>query len=355
MVSRTILLAFAAVATVAAVGARAAEPLAVPTVAVGSAGRDAGFEVDGSLQAVRQSTLGAQVGGNVVQLAVKAGDRVKAGQLLVRIDERDVQAGLAQREAALVQAEAEQRNAKVNAERTRELRRQGFVSQAALDVAETQLQGADAGVRQAQAARAQAALARGFAAVTAPFDAVVLATLVDAGDLATPGRPLVTVYAPGAIRAVVQLPGSRSLQARAASAVEVTLPDGRRVAPVARTELPGADAVSQTVEWRFDLPPAAAAGLVPGQNVRVHFAGAGAGAAAAAPSNARPTVPAAAVLRRGELTAVYVQRGEGFVLQAVRTGAAVGDAVEVLAGLKAGDRIAADAVRAGLEGAVAAK
>ncbi len=340
----------AAALLLAATPALAAPAVPVPVVSVGSAGVSAGFEVDASLQAVRQGTLGAQVGGNVVQLAVKAGDRVKAGQLLVRIDERDVQAGLAQRDAALVQAEAEQRNAKVNAERTRELRRQGFVSQAALDMAETQLQGADAGVRQAQAARAQAALARGFAAVTAPFDAVVQATHVDAGDLATPGRPLVTVYAPGAMRAVVQLPASRSLQARTASGIEITLPDGRRVNPVARTELPGADAVSQTVEWRLDLPPAVAAGLVPGQNVRVRFAG-----GAAAPAGQRPTVPVTALLRRGELTAVYVQRGEGFVLQAVRTGAAVGDAVEVLAGLKSGDRIAADAVRAGLEGAVAAK
>lgn len=324
-------------------------PVSVPTVTVGRVDAVAGFEMDASLQAVRQSTLGAQVGGTVLQLAVKAGDRVKAGQVLVRIDERDVQAGLARAEAAVAQADAEARNAQTNADRTRELRTQGFVSQAALDVAETQRQAARAGLRQAEAARAQAALARGFAAVTAPFDAVVQATLVDAGDLATAGRPLVTLYAPGALRAVVQLPSSRSAAARAATAVDVLLPDGRRLVPSARTELPSADAVSQTVEWRLDLPPAAGAGLAPGQAVRVRFAG------GSAPAPAALSVPEAAVLRRGELTAVYVQQGEQFALRAVRLGATAGGQVEVLSGLRAGERVAADAVRAGLGGAVAAR
>ncbi len=348
MVSRRTLLAAAAALSFAG-AAGAVEAPAVPTVAVGAAGAASGFEIDGSLQALRQSTLGAQVGGNVMQLAVKAGDRVKAGQLLVRIDERDVQAGLARGDAGVAQAEAEFRNARLAAERSRELRAQGFVSQAALDVAETQLKGAQAGLQQAQAGRAQAALARSFAAVTAPFDAIVLATHVEAGDLATPGRPLVTLFAPGALRAVVQLPASRSALARAATGVQVQLPGGAWVAPVARAELPVADAVSQTVEWRLDLPRDAAAGLAPGQNVRVRFAG----SAAPATGGARPSVPASAVLRRGELTAVYVQQPTGFVLKAVRLGAASGDQVEVLAGLKAGERVAVDAVRAGLAGAAA--
>ena len=326
----------------------AAEPAAVPTVVVGAAMSSGGFEIDGSLQTLRQSTVGAQVGGSVLRLAVKAGDRVKAGQLLVRIDERDVQAGLARSDAAVAQADAELRNARLNAERTRELRAQNFISQAALDVAETQWRAAQAGLQQAQAGRAQAALARGFAAAVAPFDATVLATHVEAGDLAAPGRPLVTLYAPGALRAVVQLPSSRSAAARAATSAQVQLPDGRWVTPTSRTELPGADAVSQTVEWRLDLPAAAAAGVVPGQSIRVRFNG------AVATASGRPSVPAAAVLRRGELSAVYVQQGSQFVLKAVRLGAAAGGSIEVLAGLKAGERVAADAVRAGLAGAAAA-
>lgn len=347
------LLALSAAALLAgAASVPAVAAVSVPTVAVGSATRGAGFETDATLQALQQSTVGAQIAGNVLQLAVKAGDRVRAGQVLLRIDERDAQAGLARAEAGLAQADAEQRNAQTHVQRTRDLRAQGFVSQAALDVAETQLKAADAGVQQARAARAQAALARGFAAVTAPFDAVVLATHVEAGDLAAPGRPLVTLYAPGRVRAVVNLAASRSAAARTATTTEVQLPDGRWVVPVARTELPGTDAVSQTVEWRLDLAPADGAALLPGQSVRVRFAG-GTATAAAAPAG-RLVVPAAAVLRRGELTAVYAAQDGRFVLKAVRLGAAVGDGIEVLAGLKSGERVALDPVRAGLAGAVPA-
>jgi hypothetical protein len=170
---------------------------------------------------------------------------------------------------------------------------------------------------------------------------------VEAGDLAAPGRALATLYAPGRLRAVAQVPSTRSALARAATRVEVQLPDGRWVAPVARTELPSADPVSQTVEWRLDLAPEQAAAFAPGQSVQVRFAGA---APAGAP--VRPLLPASAVLQRGELSAVYVAQDGRFVLRPVRLGAVQGDSgVEVLAGLKAGERYAVDAVRAGLAGA----
>lgn len=297
------------------------------------------------LEPLRQATVSAQLGGNVLALLVKAGDRVKAGQALARIDERDAQAGMQRSEAGLTQAEAEARNARVAVERSRELRAQGFVSQAALDNAETQLKAAQAGVQQAQAARSQAALARGFAVVSAPFDGVVLATHLEAGDLASPGRAIATLFAPGALRAVAQVPLSQAEAARRATQIEVELADGQRVKPVRQAELASADPVSQTVEWRLDLPPTAQQGLLPGQAARVWFTG----AAAPAAGSAALRLPASAVLRRGELTAVYVAQGSGFALRAVRLGADRGaDGIEVLAGLKAGEKVAADALKAGL-------
>jgi len=320
-----------------------AQAAPVPTVTVGAGAATGGFEIDGSVQALRQATVAAQIGGNVLSLLVKAGDRVKAGQALARIDDRDAAAGLARTDAGVAQADAEWRNARTAAERTRDLRGKGFVSQAALDVAETQLKAAQAGLQQAQGARSQAALARGFAAVTAPFDGVVLATHLDAGDLASPGRAVATLYAPGAMRAVVQVPASRAEVARLAVARQVRLPSGAWVAPVHGTELPVIDAVAQTIEWRLDLP--ASALVQPGQNVAVRFEG----ATPAAGASKALVVPTAAVLRRGELEAVYLAQGTQFVLRAVRLGASRGAAgTEVLAGLKAGDVVAADAVRAGL-------
>lgn len=357
-------LAGLSLAVAAALPAAAARP--VPTVLAQAATAAGQQQLDGVLQPVKQATLAAQVGGNVLALAVKAGDRVRAGQLVARVDERDAQAALLRGEAGVAQAEAELRNAKLNAERSQALKAQGFVSQAAVDQADTQYKAAQAGLQQAQAGRAQAALARGFTAISAPFDAVVLATHVEAGDLAAPGRPIATVYAPGALRAVVQVPASLAASAKAATSVQVLLADGRRLQPATRQLLPAADAVSQTVEWRLELPAsadAAAAPLLPGQAVQVQWQGpagaASVGAAAGLPSAgtvaAAPVLPATAVLRRGELTAVYVAQGQRFVLRAVRLGAARGGAgIEVLAGLKPGERVAADAVAAGLADAVPA-
>jgi RND family efflux transporter MFP subunit len=321
--------------------------VSVATTIVQTASASRSLEIDGAIQPVKQATVAAQVGGTVLALLVKAGDRVKAGQLLARIDERSAAAGLAQSDAGVAQADAQWRNARTQLERTRELRAQGYLSQAALESADTQFKAAEAGLQQAQAGRSQAALARGFAAVTAPFDGLVLATHLDTGDLATPGRPVVTIYAPGALRAVVQLPASQAALARSAQRIEVQLPDQRWVSPIKRTDLPTADTVSQTVEWRLDLSGADSASLLPGQTVRVRFAGA-ASPAAANTGSATLSVPTAAVLHRGELTAVYVAQGEQFVLRAVRTGAEQGASVEVLAGLKAGERIALDAIKAGL-------
>jgi RND family efflux transporter MFP subunit len=302
-----------------------------------------GFELDGVIQPVRQSVVSAQAGGRVATLLVKAGDPVRAGQLLAAIDDREAQTGVQRSQAQVAQAQAELRNAQANFKRTRDLQAQGFVSAAALDTADSQLKGALAGRDQAGAGAAQSALAQGFTRVTAPFDGWVLQTQVEAGDLAVPGKPLLTLYAPLPLRAVVQVPVSRAGVAQAAGAVEVQLPNAQWIRPVSRSTVPTADPVSQTIEWRLELPADAAKTLLPGQQVRVRFAGGQA---------SRRVVPGAAILRRGELTAVYVVAGNGFSLKAVRLGADHGaDGVEVLAGLLESDRVALDPVKAGLAGA----
>lgn len=330
-------------------GVARAQGVTVPVLAVQSAAAGATVALEAVLQPLRQATVAAQVPGTVLALTVKAGEAVRSGQVLARLDTRDADTGVQRSAAALAQAQAEAANAQTHLQRTRDLRAQGFVSQAALDVAETQARAAQAGVQAAQAANAQASLARGFATVTAPFDGVVLATHLDAGDLAAPGRAVLTLYAPGALRAEVQVPASRVAEARAATQVRVHLPDGREVEPVRRQLMAGADPVAQTVEWRLDLPVATSDGLLPGQRVTAHFSAPAAPAAAAA---AVPRLPQAAILRRGELTAVYVAREDGFVLRAVRLGADRGaEGVEVLSGLRADERVAANALQAGLAGA----
>lgn len=315
---------------------------AVQSKAVGS-----GFDMDGVVQPVKQSTVSAQASGRLVTLGVKAGDPVRAGQLLATIDDRETQTGVQRSRAQVAQAQAELRHAQANFDRTRDLLAQGFVSKAAMDTADAQLKSAQAGRDQASAGEKQSGLSQGFTRVSAPFDAFVLQTLAEAGDLAFPGKPLLTLYAPLPLRVVVQVPVSRSVQVQGSTAVEmqVSAADGSQqwIRPSQTSHLPSADAVSQTIEWRLELPASASKAVLPGQQIRVRFA---------AGQSQRLLVPASAVLRRGELTAVYAVSGQGFVLKAVRLGADHGAAgVEVLAGLTDTDRVALDPVRAGLAGA----
>ena len=323
--------------------------LAVPTVTLAAGQTAETTQFDGVIQAVRQSTVAAQIPGNIVARLVKAGDAVKAGQVLVKVDSRDTQAALDMRQAEVAQAQAQLQNAKLQWERNQSLRAQGFISAAALDSAQAQWKAAQAAFAAAQAGRNQAALAKGYANIVAPFDGLVLSTEAEVGDLAAPGRPILTLYSPQAMRAVVQVPASQAEALKGAKQAEVKTAQGW-MAPSKITALPGADPVSQTVEWRLDLP-ASVKGLMPGQTLTVRWTGSTPSVTAA---SAGPlSVPASAVVRRGELSAVYVVRDGHFVLQAVRTGPSAGNTpVTLWSGVKAGDRIAVDAVRAGLAGAI---
>ncbi|MFZ2650311.1 MAG: biotin/lipoyl-binding protein, partial [Burkholderiaceae bacterium] len=130
----------------------AAQPsVLVPITTVARSSAAAAMSLDGTLQPVRQSTVAAQSGGNVVALLVKAGETVRSGQVLARLDPREPQAFVARADAAVSQAQAALTAAQQNADRTRELRTQSFVSQAALDLALTQLAAAQAGLAQAAA------------------------------------------------------------------------------------------------------------------------------------------------------------------------------------------------------------
>ena len=327
-----------------------AQPAPVPTTVVQAKQVGSMVVLDGVIEPVKQSVVSAQASGRIATLAVKAGDKVRAGQTLATIDDREATAGLQRSQAQVNQADAELRNAQANLTRTKDLQEKGFVSKAALDMADAQYQSALAMRDQATAGARQSGLAQGFTRVTAPFDGWILQTHAQVGDLAVPGKPLLTVYAPQPLRAVVQVPASRSqsVQSATQTSVKVDAAQGKAmwIIPSSRTAIPSADPVSQTTEWRLDIPAKDAASLVPGQQVQVQFL------QAQSSPVAKLLVPQAAVVRRGELTAVYVVSGQGFSLRAVRLGVQQGsDAVEVLAGLAAGDVIALEPLRAGVAGA----
>jgi len=320
---------------------------AVKVVAVGQKSVANYSDIDGVVEAVMQSTLSSQIPGRVLSLNVKAGDRVKAGQVLATIDDRETQTGVLRSQAQLQQSDAELRQLQIALKRTQELKTQGFVSSAALDLAEAQYKAAQAGRDSAGAATAQAKVTQSFSKVSAPYDAWVLETSAQAGDLALPGKPLITIYAPQPLRVVVQWPASQKSSLPKLNDIQIQS-GSETFKPVAMQIMPNADGISQTIGIKLDLPrTGAVVNASPGQQVQVRIAGA---------AQAKGLVPKSAILRRGEITAVYVAQENGFAMKLVRLGADHGSAgVEIWAGLKDGDLIAIDAVQAGMRGAHVAK
>lgn len=307
------------------------------------------ISAEASIEALNQATLAAQMPGRIVDLAVDVGDRVRKGQILLRIDPAEAAAGVAAADAAIAQAEATRLTASADYDRARSLVERKFLSQSALDSARSQFQAADAQLRAARAQRTQAATVEGYATVVSPLNGVVAARHIEAGEMAQPGRTLLTVYDPVHMRAVADLAPQRLAQLGDGVLRATVELNGshRMLESAAVTVLPAADARTHTRRLRIDLPPGTE-GVQPGSFARVHFHPVPAAAASAAPV----LIPAVSVLRRGELTAVYVAEGEGrFSLRQVRLGRTVADgtAVEVLSGLKGDETLALDPVQAGIQ------
>jgi membrane fusion protein, multidrug efflux system len=329
-------------------GPAPAAAAALATAPVQAAGGPALQGFDAVVEAVRSSVVAPQVAGAIVALEVQPGDRVKAGQVLARIDARSAEHGASASDAQVRSAQAQLDVAAQDFQRQRQLHERQYISPAALERAEAQFKATQAQVAaqlaQARAARTQSSLH----VLRAPFAGVVAAVPVALGDMALPGKPLLSLYEPGALRVSAALP--QSLLGAPLDGLKIefpSLPEPQRwfaPAPAALQLLPTLDAATHTRELRVVLPADARA-LAPGLFARVWLpvADAGAGTGAGATPAPRVFVPASAVVRRAELTAVYVVDAKGLPqLRQVRLGRARGSDVEVLSGLSAGQRVALD-------------
>lgn len=319
--------------------ADAAPPAA--TVSANGAAVRAEAAFDGVVEAVRQTVIASQVAGAVVQLSVKAGDRVAAGQVLARIDARSAEQSAVAGEAQLRAVRATLEVARRDFERQQQLHAERFISSAALDRARAEFQASQAQVA-AQAAQLEVARTQsGLHIVRAPYAGVISEVPVAQGDMAMPGRALATIYDPAALRVSAAIPQSAAAAIEAATAgarVELpALPAAQRSLPAARLQLlPAADAGTHTVTVRAELP-AALVGVAPGQFARLWLP-------LASSSVASTWVPLKAVVRRAEMTGLYVLDGTGrALLRQVRLGRTSGDQVEVLTGLGAEEKVVTDA------------
>jgi len=288
------------------------------------------FSAEGVIEAVQQSMVAAQLVGRILEVRADAGQVVRQGELLMRIDAREAN-------EAAAGAAAQYRNAKADFERTQRLVQQKFLSPAALDKAKAAFEAAAAN-------RGAATVMQSHAAIVAPISGIVARRHGELGDLAQPGKPLFTIYEPGALRVTASVPQYRLRAMRAVKEARIEFPElGKWLDSTSVTVLPTADAGTHVSPVRVGLPGKTGdmAGIVPGMFARVHFV---------VGQAIRKTVPAGAVVRRGEVAAVYVQSPDGKLgLRQLRLGEVVGGGeTEVLAGLAAGEQVVTDPVKAGI-------
>lgn len=325
-------------------------------------------EVVGSVRSRRVVRVAAQVSARVLEVARQAGERVRAGEVLVRLDERESAARLRQMRETLVaveaagesarqreaQAEARLTQARAAFERTRGLFERQAATQAGLEDAERARVEAEAGLADAKAAVASAAAQRESAraatteaeaalshlTLTAPFDGLVSERRVEPGDLANPGEPLLVLLDPAALRVEAAVREGLIARLSRGQALEVELPSsGARLTGTVSELLPAADPRTRTFEVHVDLPrpeePRDGAAASPA----VH---AGMFARLRVPLGDREVVraPAAALERVGQLWTVLVDERGTWRRRVVTRGEELGDgAVEVLSGLAGGERI----------------
>lgn len=339
--------------------AQTAAPVAVSTIEVKPVEWDEVFEVPGTVRARKSAVLSSRMPAYVREIAAQAGDRVREGQILVRLDTRDLDAALRQAQAAVEEAkqgvpeaasaeqgaQAQVNLAEVTLRRMRELLDKRSVSQQEFDEAMARTQVARSAlamaqvkkhqvefrIRQAEQAVASAQVNAGYSELKAPFTGRVIMRQVEVGELASPGRPLLVIDQEGSWRLEASVEESRLAMVNQAKAVEVRLdavsePLQGRLASV----VPLVDESSRSFIAKIDLPGRAE--LRTGLFGRARF-----------PAGKRRAlaVPAGAAQGSNDAQLVTVLVAEQGLAQAriVKLGAARGGDVEVLSGLKEGDRV----------------
>ena len=272
-------------------------------------------EVVGNVEAAQRAVLAAKVTGVIDAIKVAPGARVTRGQILASIDAREIKARLDSAEAARDQAQKDYA-------RIEKLLKSGSSTRQEFDAATTRLRTADAVLVEARTMLQ-------YTEISAPFDGVVTRKLVEVGDLATPGKPLLEMENSSLLRFECEIPEALVDRISMGAGLPVTIDAaGATLAGKVSEIAPSASAGSRTFLVKLDLPPAEK--LRAGQFGRVRV-----------PVRERPAVLVgeAAVVRRGQIESVFVVEEGMARLRLVKTGRQMNGRVEVLSGLSGGEKV----------------
>lgn len=283
------------------------------------------FDAAGVAEPLQRALLSTRLMGSVTGVLVREGDRVTRGQIVARIDARDIEARRAQVEANIGAADATYRDAETQAARFRALYADSAATRYQLDQVEMALSHAEAGLSAARGARAEVDAMGAYAVLEAPFAGVVTRRFVDPGSFVAPGAPLLELQDPSVLRIRVTAPPLVADALRRGAALEVTI-ENRPARGTVEGAVPGPAAV-YSINVLVDN---ARREFLPGSSATVRI-----------PTGQRSAmvIPTAALIREGDLTGVRVRTPRGVERHWIKIRDLAPGATEVLAGLRDGDVI----------------
>ncbi|HPI92558.1 MAG TPA: efflux RND transporter periplasmic adaptor subunit [Deltaproteobacteria bacterium] len=317
----------------------------VTVTAVSPVQSDKVYEASGTVRSDRTSIIASRVMGSVTSLNVKEGDTVTTGRLLLTLDDTDARQRL---RAATMAVEAAGQNkdlAEATWKRYQGLFDQQVISRQEMDRVETDRKVAAAEFERAGAMAQEAATYLSFTRIVASAPGVVTAKHTDVGSMASPGTPLLTIEGIG--DAYVEVHADEGLSGRIlpGMGVEVIVDAlGKDFHGTVREVLPDIDPRTRTFTVKIDIPD---------RNLRT-----GLFTRARLPVGRKEAlvVPAGAIIRKGQLTGVYVVDGSGVIsYRLIKEGPESGEGIEVLSGLSAGERIVTGGVERAVDGGAIAE
>jgi RND family efflux transporter MFP subunit len=292
---------------------------------------------DGIVEAVHQATVSAQTAGRIQEVNYDIDDFVEAGSIMIRFTDVEQQTDLQRAQADLAGSQARLVEANEEYTRAENLKERGLGSQRDLDRALAARKSAAASVTSAESAVVSARQQLEYTVVRAPYSGIVTQRHIEVGETVSRGQALISGLSLEKLRVTVDLPQRVARQVRHDPKATVVT-ESERIIPEEIILFPTADPVTNTFRVRLEMPDGQF-DLFPGMFVKAAFE---VGVAE------RLLIPAAAMVRRSEVIAVYVIANDSVRLRQIRVGDSFGDRIEVLAGLKEGERVALDPVQAGI-------
>jgi len=315
------------------------------------------LNASGYVVAQRKAAVASKTTGRLEWLGVEEGSLVKSGQVIARLENKDLQAALNQGEAnvqnsraSLEQVQAELADAGQSFTRQKELFKQGIVSKAEYDAAEARFKravaavnGAEAGVRSSRAALQGATVNLDYSLIRAPFDAVVLTKNADVGDIITPlgaaanaKAAVVTIADLSSLQVEADVSESNLAQVKKGQHCEVMLDalPNVRFRGIVHTIVPTADRAKASVMVKIRFVDTDTR-ILPEMSAKVAFLER---EAVKGEQQPRIAINPTAIVKSGDREGVYLVNGDTAVFTLVKRGNRLGDLVEV-SGVKSGDKI----------------